>query len=96
MKRRGSSKESRSSIFLAAENLDISWEEREEVEQTLRSRSDGSVQLLRKLVPYFDGTHHVEEILFNEMLSGVCEKDLEKLLIEFSNILITYIRPETV
>ena len=74
----------------------LSWEEREEVEQTLRSRSDGSVQLLRKLVPYFDGTHHVEEILFNEMLSGVCEKDLEKLLIEFSNILITYIRPETV
>ena len=47
-------------------------------------------------MPYFDGTHHVEEILFNEMLSGVCEKDLEKLLIEFSNILITYIRPETV
>ena len=74
----------------------LSWEEREEVEQTLRSRSDGSVQLLRKLTPYFDGTHHVEEILFNEMLSGVCEKDLEKLLIEFSNILIPYIRPETI
>ncbi|KAI6654799.1 Nitrogen permease regulator 3-like protein isoform X1 [Oopsacas minuta] len=74
----------------------LSWEEREEVEQTFRSSSEGSIQLLRKLAPYFDGTHHVEEILFNEMLSGVSEKDLEKLLIDFSNILTPYIRPETI
>ena len=74
----------------------LSWEEREEVEQTFRSSSEGSLQLLRKLTPYFDGTHHVEEILFNEMASGVNEKELEKLLIEFSNILIPYIRPETI
>ena len=72
----------------------LSWEEREEVEQTFRSSSEGSLKLLRRLTPYFDGTHHVEEILFNEMVSGVNEKELEKLLIEFSNILIPYIRPE--
>ena len=74
----------------------LSWEEREELEQTFRSSSEGSLHLLRRLTPYFDGTHHVEEILFNEMGSGVNEKELEKLLIEFSNILLPYIRPEII
>ena len=72
----------------------LSWEEREEVEQAFRSSSEPCLYLLRRLAPFFDGRHHVEEILFNELISGVNEKDLEKLLLEFSNILVPYIRPE--